>query len=460
MKTCVTPPLWTGTFLTFLFINLCMFLGFNMLLPTLPLYLELQGLTEAQIGAVFGSFMISAVTARLCAARLSVLFGALRTARMGIFVCAAGSFFYFLHDSIPSYVVARLLQGLGFGLTSTLLVSLASQTIPYSRMGEGIGYLGLGATAALAIGPYAGLYAAEEHGYVTLFVSVSMCCFAAVMVSFALPKIKLPLDRGRAECKASPGGETAAAGRDGTRPLARAEAAASVGAAPGPAPDGASPSQAPAARPSRVEWAAMPTAFLMLVYGVAISAVTTYLAVYASERGMPSAAEFFVVSTVGTVISRICIGRLYDRKGHKYVIPPAALAVFVAISSILSVPSRAVLDASAVLYGLGGGAIFPSLQTLSLTAVPPERRTVASAYFFVAFDIGMGGGSVIMGIVAGFFKTYRVVYVASLAALALFAACYLFIYRRGGPRGRNGGHPAAGRPPTPAHTPPAAAGLS
>ncbi|MDR1038562.1 MAG: MFS transporter [Deltaproteobacteria bacterium] len=440
----VKPPLWTRTFFTFLFVNLCVFMGFNMLLPTLPLYLEAAGLTEQEIGIVFGSFTISAITARITAGRLSGLLGAVRTARAGLFVCAGGTLVYFLHDSIPSYVAARLLQGLGFGLTSTLLVSLASQTIPPSRMGEGLGYLGLGATVALAIGPYSGLYAAETYGFVAMFVGASACCVAAGLVSLLLPRISFPRPRAAAAGKpdagagkpdappmpAAPPDGTDAARRDGSgadavRTAARANALLALEA------KAASPTTPAPRKRLRVEWAAVPPSFLMLVYGVAASAIVTYLAVYAKERGMPSAAEFFVVSTAGTVVSRLWAGRLFDRKGHFYVIPPAVALIAFSIVSILVVPGRALMDTAAVCYGMGAGALFPSLQTLALTSVPPDRRTTASAYFFVSFDIGMGAGSVVMGGLAGLFSSYRVVYVAAIVCMAFFAASYFLIFSKG-----------------------------
>ncbi|MDR3155213.1 MAG: MFS transporter, partial [Deltaproteobacteria bacterium] len=481
-ETGVKPPLWTGTFFTFLFINFCAFMGFNMLLPTLPLYLEGNGLSEREIGLVFGSFTLSAITARLTASRIAARLGSVQTARLGLFVCSGGTLFYFLYTAIPSYVAARLLQGLGFGLTSTLLVSLASQTIPPSRMGEGLGYLGLGATVALAIGPYSGLFAAERYGYVVMFLSVSLCCLAAGAVSLALPKI--PFHRSRAACRkagpeaapeAAPDFRNAPAAPEAPGPSATPAAASAASAAPEPpavpeasalpeasaAPEtaaGDAPPGAPAPGPraagffrsvsSRLERAALPPSLLMFVYGIAVSGLTAFLAVYATERGMPSAAEFFVVSTVGTVVSRLWAGRIYDRKGHFFVIPPAAAAVIFSLVSILSVPGRALMDISAVLYGLGAGAIFPSLQTLALTSVPSERRTVASAYFFVAFDFGMGIGAVIMGALAGLFSTYRVVFVGSLIFMGLFSAFYFALFRGGGPRG-----PESPRPESPAPGP-------
>ncbi|MDR1080258.1 MAG: MFS transporter [Deltaproteobacteria bacterium] len=453
----------TGTFLTFLFMNFCVFMGFNMLLPTLPLFLEAAGLTEQEIGVVFGSFTISAVAARLCASRISLAFGALASARTGLFVLAAGTLAFLLRDSVPSLMAARLLQGLGAGLTSTLMMSLASRTMPPSRIGEGMGYLGLGPTMSMAIGPFTGLYLSETWGYEYMFAAASACCLAAGLVSLKLRDIVFP-------ARPEPGGKGERTGESGEETEGNGMAAEEEAAEPGKAPDGkaALPEEpcgavperpadedvrtyrtsAPAPRaeadspehskspgrrkPSCIEWDAVPPSFLMLVYGSAVSAVSAYLALYAAERGMPSAAEFFVVSTAGTVVSRLWAGRLYDSRGHRHVIPPALALVSLAVALILSVPGRTLMYTSAVVYGLGNGALFPSLQTLALTSVPPERRTTASAYFFVSFDIGLGAGSVVMGGLAGMFTSYRAVYVAALAFLAFMSASYFLLYRPGG----------------------------
>ncbi|MDR2459794.1 MAG: MFS transporter [Deltaproteobacteria bacterium] len=378
------PTLWTGAFVTFLFINLCIFMGFNMLLPTLSLYLAGNGCSEHEIGIIFGSFTISAIAARLLASPMSQRFGALWVARAGLFICAIGTLFYFLYENIPSYLAARLMQGAGFGLTSTLLVSLAAQSMPISRLAEGMGYLGLGATVSLALGPYAGIFLAETLGFKVMFIAVSLSYLAATLVSLLLPKIVLPLQE--------------QAGLDEERRF-------------------------------HLEKRAIPPAILMLIYGCGVSAIIAYLAIYASQEHLPSAAVFFMVSTVGTIASRLWAGRIYDQYGHKYVIPPALLCSVIAVIAIISKPSAPIMFTAAVFYGLGAGAMFPSMQTLALTAVPMEKRTISSAYFFVAFDLGTGVGAVFMGFMARSFHTYRVCFIMAVIFFVILFVTYLYLFK-------------------------------
>ena len=376
------PRLWTTTFLTFLAINFCIFLGFDMLLPTLSLYLENQGCQESEIGLIFSSFAVSSVASRLFAARLSRRFGATRVVRRGLAICFVGTFLFFVFPHPFFYSMARLMHGAGFGLTSTLNVSMAAQIIPPRRMGEGLGYLGLGATVALAVGPLVGLWIASSLGYKIMFTSIALCYVLAILISLALPAIKLASDS---------------------------------------KPD-------PLGIKSFFEAKALPPASLILVYGTATCAVTAYLAIYCKEIDLPSAALFFVVSTIGTITARLTAGRVYDRYGHMFVIPPAAALLAAALLAIVFFPNLMVMCLAAVVYGLGMGSMFPSIQALTLSAVSLERRTVAAAIFFIAFDIGIGIGTTVLGVLAGAMGTYSVVYLASIGILALLMAMYLFYY--------------------------------
>jgi predicted MFS family arabinose efflux permease len=62
-------------------------------------------------------------------------------------------------------------------------------------------------------------------------------------------------------------------------------------------------------------------------------------------------------------------------------------------------------------------------------------RTEATASFFNSFDLGIGLGSMLLGILAGRMGTYGSVYLGGAAAAALwlvFYVTYYVILRRGG----------------------------
>jgi predicted MFS family arabinose efflux permease len=50
--------------------------------------------------------------------------------------------------------------------------------------------------------------------------------------------------------------------------------------------------------------------------------------------------------------------------------------------------------------GLGWGTLFPTFQTLAIQSAPPKRRAMATATFLSVFDMGIGLGSYLVGLVA------------------------------------------------------------
>ncbi|MDR1577061.1 MAG: MFS transporter [Deltaproteobacteria bacterium] len=377
------PPLWNATFLTYVLINLCIFMGFDMLLPTLSLYLVAQGCPKEIIGIIFACFAVSAVSSRLVASRLSQFLGPLRVLKLGLLFCGLGAILFFAMPQAISYALARFLFGAGYGLTSTLMISMAAQTIPPSRLGEGLGYLGLGATVALAIGPMVGLTVAKNFGYVILFSSVAVCYLLAMGISLTLPKVTLAF------------------------------------------PD-----------KKRVGWLetlkllspALKTSFLIFIYGLAVCGVSAYLAVYCEEKNLPSAASFFVISTIGTLFSRVTSGRVYDRFGHRMVVPPAVILVAVSIFMVYLAQARTSFYAAAIIYGLGAGSLFPALQAMTLASTPLSHRTGTSALFYNAFDVGIGLGVTIMGFFAGYYQSYAMVYLLSSGLMALALVIYALFF--------------------------------
>lgn len=381
--TSLTPRLWTLTFIIFVCLNFFIFMGFDLLLPTLSLYLEGKGRSQAEIGRIFGVFTISAVLVRMFASRLSRHFEAMGLARLGLLVCAAAGAGYFWAHTEGGGLAVRFLHGAGFGLAQTLLISLATQVIPPARMGEGMGYLGLGSTLALAVGPFFGIWLMEDFGYLTLFMGVASFYLGGIALLFFLPPIKL--------------------------------ASARAGAPP--------------PRVILIDSKVWRPSLMVFFLGVSLSSVSIFMALYCQESDLPYAGHFFVFSALGLLVARLFSGRVYDRMGPGYVILPSALMLVGCLLMLYLRSDAITLLTVAVLYGLSSGSLFSGLQTLTIEAVPISGRTEATASFFNAFDLGIGLGSLSLGWLAGQLSSYASVYLgASLmsAILTLFYLHYLW----------------------------------
>ncbi|MDR1035921.1 MAG: MFS transporter [Deltaproteobacteria bacterium] len=398
--------LWTGAFVTFLAVYFFTFTCFYMQFSTLAPYLASEGLSETLAGFVIGSFTVTSIASRLLSAPLAVRVGALRTARVGLAVIGFGIIFFFVRPEAGFFAAARLLMGAGFGLVSTLLVSLVVKIIPHERLGEGLGYMGLGSTVAMAAGPLAGLEISRFLGYRDMFLAMDLMVAVSLLVTLRLPRF-----------------------------LEARETAP-----PPPAPG------SPGGR-RRFDQRPVWPGSLALFYGAGVTAVTVYLAVYCEHLRLPSAADFFVVSTIGTAAARFTTGKIYDRKGPNYVIPPAALVLAASLAGILMARGPSLLFLSALGYGAAAGAIFPALQSLTISSVEDSRRTVAAATFFVFYDLGFGVGVVALGYLADRFDSYSAAFVGSLCFIAALLVGYPFVMLRSRRLARKARLKAPGAPP-------------
>ena len=386
-----TPPtgygpqaLWTMPFFVFILLNFFIFLGFDLLLPTLSLYLDGNGSTEAEIGRIYGIFTVAAIAMRTLAPRLAA--GPLSTKaliRLGLFACALASAGYFWGTNTELAMVCRFVHGAGFGLTSTLIMAKASQVIPPHRMGEGMGYLGLGTTVALALGPLFGIWLMNGLGFLVLFLVVACCYIAGAGVLSALPRRV------------------------------------------------ADTSDAAAQRPKPVLFSKLVVApcILTFILGTVLSSAVIYMALFCKERGLPYAGHFFVLASVGIFVSRLYVGRINDRLGHRYVIIPSGLLLIITMLLLYQAHSMGILFTASLLYGFAVGAAFPCVQALALLTVPVERRTEAAAAFLNAYDLGFGVGSMMLGLVAGMAGGYGSVYLTAAAMAVIFLILYSICYR-------------------------------
>jgi MFS family permease len=78
-----------------------------------------------------------------------------------------------------------------------------------------------------------------------------------------------------------------------------------------------------------------------------------------------------------------------------------------------------------ILVGVCMGVVMPTLQTMANNVVEPQRRGAANATFITAFDIGIGGGSMLLGLLAEFtsLKSMYLVSGGIMIAAVLFFFC-------------------------------------
>lgn len=378
-----SDKIWTRDFVLVCLGNFFVFLGFQMTLPTLPLFVKELGGSDQLIGIIVGVFTFSALLFRPYAGHALDSKGRRFVYMIGlsIFVLSIGAFAFV--TSIAFLLIIRILQGIGWGFSSTAIGTIATDLIPPKRRGEGMGYFGLSGNLALAIGPALGLALVGVISFSTLF----LLCAASGLIAFLLSlKIRYK------EVEESPNKSTTV-------------------------------------KFDIFEKTAVQPALLLFFITATFGGIASFLPLYAVEKGIDGIQYYFLIYAVFLLISRTFSGKIYDKKGHAYVFPPGAVLILIAMILLAWLPNTTVMLIAAGIYGLGFGSVQPALQAWAVDQAPSNRKGMANATFFSAFDLGIGIGAIVFGQLA-FMYGYYTIYIASAGSVILSLILYVILFIR------------------------------
>ena len=377
--------LWSTTFVLVVVSTLCCFMVGQGLNSSTSVYVALYGGTAAYAGVLAAAFSGAAAVVRLLSGPLIDGRGRRIVMLAGFAVLIVGTVGpLFTHDVAP-FVVFRILQGAGFSAVTTASATAAADALPASRMGEGIGYYGLGQAIAMSIGPAFALALVSMDPAENLFIGATAAAALGLALIFFCRYEKHP--------ETLP--EEAVYRREREEKRTRSEGAKSEGARR----EGFI---------SRIfEKRALPGTLPTLVIAPAFGFVIFFVGLYGTSLGVGNAGLFYTLSAVSMIIVRLKSGAFMDRFAPIKILPVAlafgvvAFAMLIACGTVLdSSPARdAVFYLAGIVYGPCIGIVNPLNQAVAVKNTPPERWGAANALFQLAIDVGIGCASVIWGLV-------------------------------------------------------------
>jgi MFS family permease len=192
--------LWSISFILLIIASLITTMGFNMVYTTISKYaMQLKG-SLALAGLVSGIFSIAALVMRPFSGLAADIFNKKRLCILANVLIGLSIAGYAVSPNISLLLFFRILHGISFGISSTVNIAMAAEFIPRERMGEGMGYYGIGQVIASIIGPNAGIYIIEKTGFQSMFYITSMLTFLSAVLLIFLPyvrEVKQALDRSR-----------------------------------------------------------------------------------------------------------------------------------------------------------------------------------------------------------------------------------------------------------------------
>lgn len=379
------PALWTRSFIFISLANFSLFLTYFSLLVTLPsASITYFGTTESTAGLFTTVYIVAAVIIRPFMGRWIEKYGKRLILLVSLLTFTGASFLYSFFDAVFPLLILRFIHGLGFGMATTITIAIVADIVPEARKGEGMGYFILSTNLAMVVGPFIGLTIFDNYNLDVLFWVAAFCSLIALVLGYMT---RLPKD---VLVKRLPGEKKSAL----------------------------------------FEKSALPISITGAFFSAAYASVLSFMAVFAVEQGLGAEASyFFAVYVVVLLITRPFTGRWYDQYGPNIIIFPAI--VFFAIGIfVLGLTNNALLFfIAAALIGGGWGTLFPSFQTIAIQNAKPERRPVAMATFLSIFDIGISGGSLLVGVLVGIIG-FNVLYMSLSVYILVGLAVYYWAQKK------------------------------
>ena len=424
--------LWTPVFVGILVITLCCFLVGQGLNSGTSVYLAVRGATATLAGIGAAVFSAAAAITRIVCGPLADRRGRLIVIAVGAVVLLCGTLGAAVFTDLDLFVLWRLLQGLGFAAVTTAAATAAADVLPVERLGEGIGYYGLGQAVAMSFGPALALFLVATDPPENLFWGVSVFAVLSFAVSFfchyernisRLPETAtfrtLAEKRAREEADranaASKGEAIASAGVD-------ADAKASV-------------ATKPRLLDSILEPGALAGAVPIMVMAPTFGFGIFFSGLLGTTLGVPGAGTFYTVSAIAMIVVRLSSRTFMDRiaplKLHAFA---ACFGVVYCLTLIAACQFAAdeglrngLFYFAGIPYGLCLGVAMPVNQAVAVKNSPAERWGAANGLYLLLVDVGIGGGAIAWGVTNdyfGFTVTLAIVIVLVVASVAAARLSY------------------------------------
>jgi MFS family permease len=322
---------------------------------------------------------------------------------------------YLAASSLLLFTIVRTLHGGPFGALTVANSTVAIDVLPSSRRTEGIGYYGLSNNLAMAIAPTVGIFIYKFTNSFELIFWLALVVACAGWLTDATVKTRRSEGTKVRRCENSISNEGDLA-----------------------------PSYLRTSVPSKIS---LDRFFLlrgwllglnMVAFGFSFGVLSNYLAIYGKEvMGITGGTgTYFMLCSVGLILSRLQggkalrQGRLTFNAGSGMVISLVGYTLFILMPtlnqlSLVSYQWSIIIGyyGSALLIGLGNGHMWPAFQNMTICVASNSQRGTANSTILVSWDIGMGLGILLGGVISelmSYSAAFWTVVLINASGVALF----------------------------------------
>lgn len=386
----------------------------------------------ARIGSPSWVAGVSAASFSVAAAIMRIISGKMIDVWSRYVVVAVGSILFVVVTVAPlahlgneAFLVIRIVQGIAFAMVTTTLATMASDVLPLSRLGEGLGFYGLSQAIAMSVGPAIALFLVETDPAENLFVAISILAACACIMCLRcryernpdiLPKTsgyRMRVEDGRAKAAAIEAGNDVAGKAEKPRRSFSALLA------------------------DVFELRALCGGIPAMLYSPVAGFCIYFVGLFATQMGLVNGGVFYTLSAVAMIFVRMGSRLFMDRVAPIRVLGFGLAFGIVSMGLLLYICSyegdlRTILFCVAgFAYGICNGLCMPVCQSVAVKNTPPDRWGAANGLVLFTFDVGLGIASVAWGFVNDVFG-YGVTFELCIVALVLTFVVAFLMFPKGG----------------------------
>ncbi len=382
----MNEKIWNKHYISILVVNTLNFFSFYITATILSKYLVGIGTTVTMAGFIVGLFSLTSLCCRPFSGIMADRLSNVAILKWSNVFIGLGLLGFTITSNVTLLILFRIIIGIGFAFSSTCQIALATKYIPTDKMGEGIGYLGLGLVFGSAVAPGLGLVIADLFGMkMSFFFSAVLAAAAYILLCFFKEEKKKVKDKKKFSFR------------------------------------------------DIIALKALPFTLVSSTFSFTNGIISSYLILYADEIGVSGISLYFTVYAVVLFIIRPVAGKIMDKKGIRITVVPGLVLTAAAMFMLGRSRTLILILITGAIRSLGQGAGQPSLQTGCIELVGKEKIGVATSTYYLGGDISQGFGPMIGGFVVqsidgvnGYTTLFNACGVLLLFALVFF----LFITRK------------------------------
>lgn len=378
LKHSIQDKLWNKSYIFMLLSNLLIYMGFYMLVPTLPAYAKQTGGSNLEASLVVSLFSITSLIFRLLMGTILDNFDIKPLLIIGTIILGASTL-SFIWLPLAAIIIVRIIQGIGWGIASTATAAIFTNLVPEARRGEGMGYYSLSMIVSMSLAPVVAIIIMNLYSfkYISIFSLGLVLTGTLLIKAVTIPKNNSNINKQENSFSFL----------------------------------------------NLFEKNALLPSFLCFLLTITLCGIMSYIMLYGKELSMANIGLYFIGHVTMILITRPFIGKIFDKKGHVMIVIPGSISMIAGLIILSYTHTVLVLIIASLFYGLGYGAVQPSLQVWAVNRSPEHRKGAANGTFLSSMDLAFTLGSILLSFIAES-KSYAFMYRFSAFFLVILLAVY------------------------------------